>query len=61
MSRGLGKIQRRTLEYLSSIDPWAATAREVAQHVYGENWDLEFTDSKYQHAATALRTLLARA
>lgn len=60
MSRGLGKIQRRILEYLHGKNGWAANAREVAQHVYGEKWDREFTDSEYQHAATALRTLCAR-
>ena len=35
MSRGLGKIQRQTLEYLRGWDDWAFRAREIAQQVYG--------------------------
>ena len=60
MSRGLGKIQRQTLEYLRGWDDWAFRAREVARHVYGIEWGPEFTDSAYQQVATALRTLCAR-
>ena len=60
MSRGLGKIQRQTLEHLRGWDDWAFRAREVAQHVYGIEWGPEFTDSAYKQVATALRTLCAR-
>ena len=60
MGRGLGTIQQDTLEFLGTLDGWAARADEVAMHIFGLEWQPPFTSPEYQTAARALRTLADR-
>ena len=60
MGRGIGTVQKDTLEYLGTRGYWAVRAGELAMHIYDLDWQPPFTSSEYQTSARALRTLADR-
>lgn len=60
MGRGIGAVQQDALNYLGTLDGWAARAGEVAMHLFGLDWRPPFTSAEYQASARALRTLAER-